>query len=524
MRRRHFLQFTGALTLFSLIETICVHSLWATMSNTMVIIEGFDFRSNPLSASDWGGLYFLDKEENPILNPLRQAEKGKLQTALPNFPVVIAMGLQVYGFGEVTLYADNQGRGYTASDFPLNLNVELAETRLFRVRTVIKSWKRSGFLLPVRVSQRLRRAQIYLNNAKNSLDSSEQVGWCQQSLYESLWAGEEAVLGKAKWEIQHRGKRPDFHFGCNFFGFSEADKSYRTYFTELFDFATIPLYWQSLEPQKGQKKYEDLDKTIAWLNQHQITPKGHPLVWFAEYGLPDWLQDQSFSSMQVKIADHIREVTQYFGDRLPYYDVINEGSGLSFANQPNYTVEELVELTKIASVSCHQGNPDTFRIINNCCLWARYRTNETTNPDTPYQYMKACLDAEVPFEAIGLQLYYPNHDLLEIDRLLERFGRLGKTIHLTELGVPSATTEDENSFMKTPFGLWHKPWSETIQADWIEQFYTLCYSKPYIEAITWWDLSDQINHFWPHGGLLNTEGKPKKSFYRLKDLLQQWRS
>jgi GH35 family endo-1,4-beta-xylanase len=136
--------------------------------------------------------------------------------------------------------------------------------------------------------------------------------------------------------------------------------------------------------------------------------------------------------------------------------------------------------------------------------------------------MQACLAANVPFEATGLQLYYPNHDLLEIDKMLERFARLGKPIHITELGVPSATTEDKNSSMVTPFGYWHQPWSETIQADWIEQFYTLCYSKSYIEAITWWDFSDQIGHFWAHGGLLNTEGKPKESFDRLKALLTQW--
>ncbi|MGK7930863.1 MAG: endo-1,4-beta-xylanase [Microcystaceae cyanobacterium] len=521
--RRRFLEFTAGLTLFPLLTRQITPVTAQDSSDITITIKGTDFRGNTLDEDGWKSLYFLDLEENPLLTPKRKVENGDLISSLPSFPVIMAMIIPVYGFGKVYLYADNQGKGYNREDFPLNIPLELAKTRLSRIQTLIDNWKLEGYTLPSPVTTRLHRGKVYLKNAENSSEITQQVKWCQESLYESLWAGEEAVLAKARYDIAKRGKRPKFKFGCNFFGFSDAGAYYKTYFSELFNYATVPLYWRSFEEKQGERNYKNIDKMLNWLAEKKIEAKGHPLVWFAEYGIPYWLEDTSFTAMKGKIEQHIKTVTDHFGDRLPYYDIINEGSGLAFANVPGYSSSELVELSRVAATASYQGNKNVYRVINNCCLWAKYRTLEEANPDTPYQYIKACLAANIPFEAIGLQLYYPNHDLLEINRMLERFGKLGKPVHLTELGVPSHTSEDENSFMKVPFGLWHNPWSESIQADWIEQFYTLCYSKSYVEAVTWWDFSDSINHFWAHGGLLNTEGKPKESFYRLKALLDQWK-
>lgn len=59
------------------------------------------------------------------------------------------------------------------------------------------------------------------------------------------------------------------------------------------------------------------------------------------------------------------------------------------------------------------------------------------------------------------------------------------------------------------------------QPVWVEQIYTLAYSKPAIEAVGWWDLSDQAV-FWPSGGLLNRQNQPKAAYYRLQGLKKVW--
>ncbi len=114
--------------------------------------------------------------------------------------------------------------------------------------------------------------------------------------------------------------------------------------------------------------------------------------------------------------------------------------------------------------------------------------------------------------------------LFEIASMLDRFAALGKPLHITELGVASVDGPDQHAIRRDPGNLyWHAPWSETIQADWIEQFYTLCYAHEAVEAVTWWDFADTPGHFWPHGGLLRADLTPKESHGRLRRLIEDWR-
>ncbi|UCC68894.1 MAG: endo-1,4-beta-xylanase, partial [Armatimonadota bacterium] len=123
----------------------------------------------------------------------------------------------------------------------------------------------------------------------------------------------------------------------------------------------------------------------------------------------------------------------------------------------------------------------------------------------------------------GVQMYYPARDLFEIDRQLDRFCQFGKPVQITELGVSSsAEPVKHDPIVDIHFRRqWHgTPWSESEQADWIEAYYTMCYSKPEIQAITWWDFCDPA--FVPHGGLVDENLRPKESYHRLKALIEGW--
>jgi endo-1,4-beta-xylanase len=190
----------------------------------------------------------------------------------------------------------------------------------------------------------------------------------------------------------------------------------------------------------------------------------------------------------------------------------------------------LLEKTRLAADATHAADPKAVRVVNNCCLFGEYaaegRTYKGNQPRplrTPLQYLRAALKTGVDFDAVGLQVYYPEHDLFEIARMLDRFAALGKPLHVTELGVSSRADHDEQSMGKEPSqSYWHGPWSESIQADWVEQFYTLCYSHPAEKAVTWWDFSDSGGHFWPHGGFLRPDSQPKESYHRLQPLIRNW--
>jgi GH35 family endo-1,4-beta-xylanase len=236
--------------------------------------------------------------------------------------------------------------------------------------------------------------------------------------------------------------------------------------------------------------------------------------------------------MKAHVHDRVfREVSTY-RDRIGTWDIINEAH--DWANCYEYSHDQLVELTRTAADAAREADPGCTRIVNSCCVFGEYvasgrghQSKDARQLVAPYQYVDRLLRDGVGFEVVGLQLYYTGFDLFEHKRLFDRFARFGKPIHITEVAVPSAMGPDEKSHFKDPnavrnMGIWRRPWDETVQADWVEGFYTICSAHPAVEAVTWWDFSDQPNHFFPHGGLLRESGEPKEAYHRLRDLLIKW--
>ncbi|MBE9140614.1 endo-1,4-beta-xylanase [Nodosilinea sp. LEGE 07088] len=519
MKRRPFLHYTTTTALAALGLGHVPGRMLA--SPPPITLDAYLPNGDALPKIALNRIYFLDLNEEPIPHPDRTVADGRLISQPPPLPFAIALQLPVEGFGNVTLYADNQGRGFMPSDFPLVLNGAFARDRLHRVTTAISRWQRQGYGMPSRVRDRLHRAQAYRAQAEQATELAAQLSLWNQSLVESLWAGEAAALSRAGQRIARTPTRQDFKLGCNAFAHPYLGADYDRHFEALFTTATVPFYWQPMEPERGQPSYTEVDTQVAWLEQFGIAPKGHPLVWFYDGIVPDWVSPLPYTEVKAVLRQRILAITRRYGDRIPAYDVINEAHGAPWANALGYDQAQFIALTRLACDTAREGNPNLKRVVNSCCLWARNVALYGPPQRSPYSYLKACLAADIDFEVIGLQLYYPDQDMFEIDRLLDRFIALGKPIHITEMGCSSDTGPDENSIVGEAEGQWHAPWSEAIQADWVEQVYTLAYSKPEIETVSWWDLSDQAV-FWPFGGLLNRKNQPKAAYYRLRGLKQVW--
>ena len=205
-----------------------------------------------------------------------------------------------------------------------------------------------------------------------------------------------------------------------------------------------------------------------------------------------------------------------------------------WANIHNHTPEETTEITRLACEKTHEVDPRVTRIINNCCPWADYapwgkmaRQKEPAGRSlrSPRRFMQDLTDAQVPYEVLGIQIYFPRRDLSDIVRLLERFETYGKPIYITEIGVTSyginrQTVADPTKMADEPYE-WHRYWDEELQADWLEQVYTLYYSRPAIKAVNWYDFSD-FRPFIVNGGLVREDCSTKVAFDRMKQLLEKW--
>jgi GH35 family endo-1,4-beta-xylanase len=492
-------------------------------------IRAFDHTGAPASMNALKALLAISADGRPFELLPRITGEGTATLELPNQKFELMMPLTVRGFGDLYLYADDGGALYRVARVggrELLLNYEFARSRAAFVRRYVKAAQAEGVVFGAQVRERLERGETALTKATAARDVNERAGYSNDSLAETMWAGEMASVERARDRIRRNGPRPGFLFGCNAFQYHRSEEYARQY-NQLLNFATLPFYRARTEPKEGQPDYSQVDAILAKLAGTGIVTKGHPLVWFHRAGVPEFLKGKSWDDLRASCRDFILRGVSRYRDRIHAWDVINEAH--DWANDLNLSHEQLVELTKLAAQATREADPTAFRVVNSCCTWSEYVATRRTysgplgrRANTVLDYVQACENANVQYEAIGLQVYYPRRDMLEIERQLERFFRFNKPIHITELGISSSSEPQKAGEEKVPSrAVWHgEQWTEQIQADWAEQFYTICYSKPLIQAITWWDFSDPA--FIAHGGMLTPDRKPKEIYRRLSQLIKKW--
>ena len=500
-------------------------------SGSLFDIVVFDSNGVPL---DWGAQHLimvLDLDFMPAFEHrpmIVTSGHGCVRLPCADGPFALCMPLPVAGFGHVYVYADNEGRGYTDAETAgtkLNLNIEFARSRLAAVKRALDE-AGGAYQVSTDCANRLDRARSYLDDAEASQsDLPGQAKLAMASLRESLHAGEIFAVDYAKQKIKSRS----FYFGCNAFGYKAKGPEYAERFADVFNYITAPFYRSGTEKEEGKRDHSVSEAIAAWANEAGMTVKGHPLIWLHEAGTPDWLRGRSRQQVFDSHIDYVADAVRRFKGRIDYWDVINEAH--SWNNLHRWEYEDLIEITKLTAKTAGDENPDAFRVVNNCFTWSEYVAtgwgwnNRLVGPGrSTLQYCKDIIAADVDFEAIGLQLYDPSRDLFEISRHIDMFCTLGKKVHITEIGISSSNDSvlrNDNIYVPNRM-LWHeRPWSENEQADWIEGFYTICYAKPDVEAITWWDFADPA--FLAHGGLLTEDLRPKEGYRRLKSLVDTWR-
>ena len=75
--------------------------------------------------------------------------------------------------------------------------------------------------------------------------------------------------------------------------------------------------------------------------------------------------------------------------------------------------------------------------------------------------------------------------------ICERFAKVGKPLHFTEATILSGHPGYELKRNDPHFQWTTTPEGEQRQAEEVVQFYTILFSHPAVQAITWWDFSDQ---------------------------------
>jgi endo-1,4-beta-xylanase len=324
-------------------------------------------------------------------------------------------------------------------------------------------------------------------------------------------------------------KKHKFLFGCNIFKLGscrtpEDNAAYEERFAALLNFATLPFYWWNYERQQGQTDDERTDQIVRWCKAHNITTKGHPLAW--NYIDPRWLPKEPAEAMQLQLK-RIGRCVERFRDDIEIWDVVNEAT--------HYDREEIKKAAPIlteairemgvgayvreAFKAARQANPKATLLIND------YRTDS----DYAEKVISELLDEnDRPlYDVIGIQSHmhggvWPVQKIWEV---CERFAKFGKPLHFTETTLLSGEQgwelskkrEDPNfRWISTPEG-------EKRQAEQVAEFYRILFSHPAVEAITWWDFTDQNAWQQAPAGLVRDDMTPKPAYEELEHLIKgEW--
>jgi GH35 family endo-1,4-beta-xylanase len=321
-------------------------------------------------------------------------------------------------------------------------------------------------------------------------------------------------------------RRHKFFFGCNIFKLGkcrtpEDNAAYEKQFAALLNYATLPFYWWTYERQRGKPDDARTEEIIRWCKGHNVTTKGHPLVWNRRQ--PRWLPDEPDTAMRLQFK-RVERCVRRFKNDIDIWDVVNEATQYdrdSTKKDAPVLTESIGRMgvgayVREAFETARRANPKATLLIND------YRT------DPPYAERVISQlvgkDGQPLYDVVGIQShmhggYWGAQKAWEV---CEYFARFGKPLHFTETTLVSGVQGWElRKKRKDPNFVWATtPEGEKRQAEQVAEFYTILFSHPAVEAITWWDFSDQQAWQGAPAGLVRADMTPKPAYDELERLIK----
>ncbi len=334
----------------------------------------------------------------------------------------------------------------------------------------------------------------------------------------------------------------EFKYGANLFmldEFEDPEKNdiYREKFKEIFNLATIPFYWNDLEPEQGKPRFSEdsprvyrrpaPDLCVRYCSENGIEPKCHCLNY--DNFVPAWLRDAGVFHHKKMLEKRFRELADRYADVIPSWEVTNETFFPRQRYQTKFYQED--DFVEWSFRTADKYFPNNRLIINDYFVWEEAFVGNRS----PYymQIERLLRNGDIHLDSIGMQFhsFFPReqeekmretryHPLFLYD-VLNQYAKLGKRIQITEMTIPAYSPEPED---------------EEVQAELIRNLYTLFFSHPAMEAIIYWNLPDGYAAYAPqgdmssgenayYGGLLNYDLSEKKAYGVIRDLFgKKWRT
>lgn len=311
-------------------------------------------------------------------------------------------------------------------------------------------------------------------------------------------------------KISIQQKEHAFRFGANLFMLDELEsdeknEKYKEAFKRLFNMATLPFYWDTLEPTPGNTRYEidspkiyrrpTPDLCLKFCEENGIEPREHALAY--DHFFPSWLKDKPISEVKRHLERRFSEISERYADKIPTVEVTNE-----------------MQWSKGVTGFYHDAEflPWCYEMADKYFPYNKLAINETTHvfrrfygPHSHYyMQIKELLNQGKRIDAVGLQYHLFHDRTAELEHCnyyfdpirmfatLDTYATLGKPLEITEITVPAYSNEAAD---------------EAFQAEVLEWLYGIWFSHPAMEQIIYWNLPDGYAAFAPQGDMSRGENK-----------------
>ena len=261
---------------------------------------------------------------------------------------------------------------------------------------------------------------------------------------------------------------------------------YRERFLELFNAGSFynNLKWQAWDGEWGDSLKPAMTmQGIEWLRAHDLTIRGHVLVWPSFHNSPAFVQELEDKSaekpgetakstatpdeLQRLILSRIDDVTQATAPYISEWDVVNEP-------RDNHDMMDIIgrHILLDCFQRAHNRVPNAKLILND------YSILSLTTDGPPQQqfedYVRYLIDNGAPISGLGLQSHFgatvPSP--MYIDRVLNRFAALGLSLRATEFTIQG----DDDS----------------LKADWTRDFLTMLFSHHEVSGFQMWGMDQAV--------------------------------
>jgi hypothetical protein len=413
---------------------------------------------------------------------------------------------------------------------PYNLNVELARAQVTHIAQKREDWGLFDYAQAEGLNRDFDAVRGKFVEALKCADGAKASILADEALAAGVTLGEKITLFHADIFLSRRKSTGQAaartSFGCTIDIFSMGE-AYTDRMREAADFVHVPTAWKHIAPKEGVQQFAQVDSWINWATRVKKPVIAGPLLGFEPAFLPEWLYiwEHDYDTLRNVIYEHTQAIVRRYDKQVKIWNVV---SGIHAYNDFGLSFEQIMELTRMSCLLVKKLAPRSQVLLELVIPWGEYYArNQRTIP--PLMYADMAVQSGIKFDAFGVRccmgvpvdgLYV--RDLLQISSLLDEFMGFGKPLHVTAAQVPSDVTADPwdlwGGQQPVPAaGQWHAPWSPRLQAEWLQAFYRIAISKPFIESVCWRDLADYEGHYIPHGGLCRNNMETKLAFKELRN-------